>query len=231
MVYRLISDFLSQKLMRCLLCGDSCTAASGVCPPCQRELPQLTHACSLCALPLPPSAATTCPHCLQRPPSFDRARAAWHYAFPVGQLIQRFKYRGDLVAGHGLAQLAAERLQPRGNRPDLLVPVPLHWRRYWRRGFNQAQVIAAEFGRQWRIPVAPRLLRKCSTGSTQQQLRRAQRLRNLAGSFTARQAPGPIHIGLVDDVITTGATLDAAARALLDAGAWRISAYALARTP
>lgn len=230
MVYKPISDFLSRKLTRCVLCGDAGPGLCGICGPCLGELPQLLHACSLCALPLP-ATANTCPHCLQQPPTFASARAAWHYAFPIGQLIQRFKYRGDLVAGHSLAQLAATQLQPREQKPDLLVPVPLHWRRYWRRGFNQAQLIAAEFGRQWRIPVSARLLRKGRAGTTQQQLKRAQRLRNLSHSFAVRGAVDGLHIGLIDDVITTGATLEAVSRVLIDAGAWRISTYALARTP
>ncbi|WP_346838642.1 ComF family protein [Microbulbifer sp. SAOS-129_SWC] len=230
MVYKSIGRYLSQRIARCLLCGDTCGHDSGLCQPCQRELPQLGDACQRCALPLPP-AAHTCPGCLQHPPAFASARAAWHYAFPVGQLIQRFKYRGDLAAGFSLARLAAPRLLPPDDAPDLLLPLPLHWRRYWQRGFNQAQVIAAELSRQWHIPLAPRLLRKTSAGHRQQQLNRAQRLRNLEHSFTVRGPVAGMHIGLVDDVITTGATLEAASRALLAAGAARISAYALARTP
>ncbi|WP_250461532.1 ComF family protein [Microbulbifer litoralis] len=235
MVYRLFSQFLSRSLVRCLLCGDSCMHSSGLCDGCRAELPHLHSACECCALPLPPSPSQSgrqCPRCLQHPPAFASARAAWHYAFPIGQLVQRFKYRGDLVAGHSLARLAAARLEPMADRPDLLVPIPLHWRKFlFKRGFNQAQLIAAEFGRQWRIPVAARLLRKRGAGASQQTLTRARRLRNLIRSFDVRQPVRGLHIGLVDDVITTGATLEAASRALLEAGAWRISTYALARTP
>lgn len=234
MVYRLLSQFLSRSLARCLLCGDSCAHHSGLCGGCRAELPTLHAACDRCALPLPPSPSNsgrTCPRCLQQPPAFASARAAWHYAFPVGQLVQRFKYRGDLAAGHSLARLAAARLEPADSRPDLLVPIPLHWRRYWGRGFNQAQLIAAEFGHQWRLPVAVRLLRKRRIGASQQTLSRARRLQNLVHSFRVQGEIERLHIGLVDDVITTGATLEAASRALLDAGAWRISTYALARTP
>jgi len=232
MVYRFFSHFSSRsyspRLALCLLCGDGADGG-GLCTPCAAELPWLHSACRRCALPLP--SAGDCPRCLQQPPSFASARAAWHYAFPVGQLIQRFKYRNDLAAGHSLAQLAAGHIQPREEMPDLLVPVPLHWRRYWSRGYNQAQLIAEEWSRRWRIPVNARLLRKVAAGETQQQLKRAQRLRNLAESFVVRGRADGLHIGLVDDVITTGATLEAAARALLEAGAARVSAYALARTP
>ncbi len=233
MVYRPISHLLSRslspRLALCLLCGDAADRG-GLCTPCSAELPWLHSACARCALPLPGSA-TSCPRCLQQPPSFASARAAWHYAFPIGQLVQRFKYRGDLAAGHSLAQLAAIHIPPQEDVPDLLVPVPLHWRRYWSRGFNQAQLIAEEWGRRWQIPVNARLLRKVAAGDTQQQLKRAQRLRNLSRSFAVRKPVDGLHIGLVDDVITTGATLEAAARTLLEGGAGRISAFALARTP
>ncbi|MCW8126140.1 ComF family protein [Microbulbifer halophilus] len=230
MVYRQFSQFLSRSLVRCLLCGDSCPHRSGLCSGCRAELPLLHSACERCALPLP-EADRTCPRCLQQPPSFAGARAAWHYAFPVGQLIQRFKYRGDLAAGHSLAQLAANRLAPR-TKPDLLVPIPLHWRKFlFGRGFNQAHQIAEEFGRRWGIPVHPRLLRKVTAGETQQQLKRARRLHNLSRSFAIRGDVDGLHIGLVDDVITTGATLEAASRVLLQAGAEKVSACALARVP
>lgn len=230
MVYRPISQFLSRQLTRCLLCHGRAERA-GLCDSCTEELPTLGQACRRCALPLPP-AAETCPQCLQRPPAFACARAAWHYAFPVAQLLQRFKYQGDLAAGRTLAQLAAGQLTPPGDdRPQLLLPVPLHWRRYWQRGFNQAQLLAAEFGRKWALPVHPGLLRKHSASNPQQQLGRAQRLRNLQDSFYLRRPLSGLHVGLVDDVITTGATLEAAARTLLDAGASRVSAFALARTP
>ena len=233
MVYRLVSQILSRQLTRCLLCHGRAENA-GLCAACRDELPTLVQACQRCALPLPPAAAT-CARCLQRPPAFTCARAAWHYAFPVAQLLQRFKYQRDLAAGRTLAQLAAVQLAPllaaQESRPDLLLPVPLHWRRYWQRGFNQAQLIAAEFGRQWELPVHPGLLRKRSASAAQQQLGRAQRLRNLQQSFFLRRPLPGLHVGLVDDVITTGATLEAASRTLLDAGASRVSAFALARTP
>lgn len=229
MVYQGLFRPLSRGLARCTLCAAGPVEPDGICAPCRAELPYLLSACRRCALPLPHSAGA-CANCLQQPPSFASAHAAWHYAFPVGQLIQRFKYRRDLAAGHSLAQLAAQYIQP-AERPDLLLPIPLHWRRYLARGYNQAQLIAAEFGRHWDIPVKPRLLHKHTATDTQQQLKRGQRLRNLCDSFRVRGAPRGLHVGLVDDVITTGATLEAAARCLLDAGAARISAFALARTP
>ncbi|GAB2893484.1 double zinc ribbon domain-containing protein [Microbulbifer echini] len=229
MVYSRISPLLSHHLAQCLLCGDR-ASESGICPGCVGDLPYLGRACESCALPLA-SSARQCPNCLRQPPRFQRVQAAWQYAYPVSQLIQRFKYQGDLSAGHSLAQLAAGAIKPCGEPPDLLAPIPLHWRRYWIRGYNQAQLVAAELGRQWRLPVRPRLLRKISATRTQSQLRRQQRMRNLLQSFALRGSVQEMHIGLVDDVLTTGATLEAAAQKLLEAGARKVSAFVLARTP
>ncbi|GAA5445920.1 hypothetical protein Misp06_04127 [Microbulbifer sp. NBRC 101763] len=230
MVYRIISPlFITRNLAQCLLCGDR-AGDYGICPACIEDLPFLENACETCALPLlPPSQL--CPACLRQPPHYSRVRAAWHYAYPINQLIQRFKYHGDMAAGHSLAQLAAQALKPANQGPDLLVPIPLHWRRYWQRGYNQAQLVAAELGKQWQLPVRPRLLRKFGATQTQSQLRRNQRLRNLLHSFSVDENVERLHIGLVDDVLTTGATLEAAALKLLEAGATKVSAFILARTP
>jgi ComF family protein len=138
------------------------------------------------------------------------------------------------TAARKQAELAAARIGKElhtSERPHLLVPVPLHWRKQLSRGYNQAQLIAEILGRHWQIPVDDRALRKVTQTDSQQQLRRSQRLKNLARSFTASSRVEGLHIGLVDDVITTGATVEAAAQSLLHAGAIRVSVYALARTP
>ncbi|MFA0812310.1 ComF family protein [Microbulbifer epialgicus] len=168
---------------------------------------------------------------MREPPQYSGVRATWHYAYPISQLIQRFKYHSDLAAGHTLAQLTAQAIEPVEDRPDLLAPIPLHWRRYWQRGYNQSQLVAAELAKQWQLPLRPRLLRKIAATQTQSQLRRHQRLRNLLQNFAVREPVEGLHIGLVDDVLTTSATLEAATQKLLEAGATRVSAFILARTP
>ncbi|WP_237059331.1 ComF family protein [Microbulbifer sediminum] len=228
MVYRLISHFLSRRLALCLLCQAPAGNAAGICTSCAAELPQLGCTCPRCARPLPVTA--TCPQCLRHPPAFDAAHCAWHYAYPVAQLVRRLKDHGDMAAAHSLTLLAAERLRP-DVPPDILVPVPLHWRRYWQRGFNQAQVIAARLGHHWQLPVDTGALRRLRSGPSQQQLNRSQRLRNLEGCFAAHRRVEGLRIGLVDDVMTTGATLEAAARSLRQAGALSICTFAMARTP
>lgn len=218
-------------LTHCVLCHAACTRNRGLCDPCRAELPRLGHSCTLCALPLPNPVDTLCAQCLQQPPPFAASHACWFYAYPVAQLIQRFKFQQDLAAGRTLADAAAAALLPSTARPDILVPVPMHWRRQFARGYNQAHLIAQIFADEWRIPLAPRLLRKRTPTGTQAQLKRRARLQNLGGTFAAGPQVKGLHIGLVDDVITTGATLEAAAKTLLNAGARQVSTYALARTP
>lgn len=233
MILRIFGQLLDRQLARCLLCGSGERVTNGICTPCCHDLPALGHSCHGCALPLPNNDDHLCATCQQQPPPQSQSRACWYYAYPVAQLIQRFKYQRDLAAGRTLAELAASTLQPLSSQgPDLLVPVPMHWRKHFARGYNQAQLIANTLGAQWHIPVEPRALRKVTPTDSQQKLRRSQRKRNLARSFTSNaEVVAGLHIGLVDDVVTTGATLEAAAQALLDAGALQVSAIALARTP
>lgn len=171
-----------------------------------------------------------CGTCTRSPPSFDAAHAAFAYAWPVDRLIQRFKFNADLATGRILAQALGEYLDlHQVPRPDLLIPVPLHRARLAERGFNQSSEIARVLGRFLDARVAfDRLLRVQATPA-QSGLDRSARRRNLRHAFECRRhASGP-HIAIVDDVITTGSTAEAAARTLKRAGAGRVDAYALAR--
>ena len=245
---RILGQLLDRQLARCLLCGEGDGVLNGICAPCSNDLPALGHSCQTCALPLPNTGDRHCASCQQQPPPQSLSRACWYYAYPVAQLIQRFKYQRDLAAGRTLAELAAARLNPESLRPtlhhnqhhnqhpnqhpDLLIPVPMHWRKQlFERGYNQAQLIADILARQWQIPVDNRALRKITRTGSQQELKRAQRLKNLVESFSAHPRVRGLHIGLVDDVITTGATAEAAAGSLRAAGATSVTVYALARVP
>ncbi|MCK7596631.1 ComF family protein [Microbulbifer sp. CAU 1566] len=232
---QIVDRSIDRHLARCLLCGSAEEVRFGTCSPCHQDLPALGHACQRCALPLAEATDRQCGGCLQQPPPQACSHACWYYAYPVAQLIQRFKYQRDFTAGRTLAELAAFQLAPQikdEQRPDLLVPVPMHWRKQlFERGYNQAQLIADILGKHWHIPLDNRALRKITATDSQQKLRRTQRRKNLTHSFVAHPRVRGLHIGLVDDVITTGATQEAAAQSLLDAGATRVSSYALARTP
>lgn len=220
----------------CLLCDEPGDAPMALCTPCLDELPWLDVQCPVCALPLP-VAGPACGQCLQRPPAFEHVIAPWRYAFPVDSLISRFKHQQKWPFGRLMAELLAQFLRYRYDeglsRPDGLLPVPLSRRRLRQRGFNQAGMLAHWLGQQLQLPVEPHLLQRIHDTPAQQGLDARARRRNLRGAF-ALAGDVPVagrHLALVDDVLTTGATAQALARLLLDAGARQVDVYCLARTP
>jgi len=212
---------------RCIVCA--APARNGdFCAGCAASLPWRGRCCPRCA----GDAATgeTCGRCQSRPPPFNCTIAAFDYAFPVDRLIQRLKYREQLDLAAILANCLAEWLQScAAPRPDLLIPVPLHRARLARRGFNQSQQIARRLGRRLEIPLAPRALVRNRATASQAGLAPGQRAGNVHGAFCV---PAPVvahHVALVDDVMTSGHTLRAAAAALGAAGVERIDAWVVAR--
>jgi len=214
----------------CLLCDSA--SAEPLCEPCQNELPWLRRGCDICALPL--ASVGLCPHCQQQVPSFDLCRAAFCFAAPISSLVNQFKHHRNFRNGSVLSDALKMNLQNSqhdGLLPDCLVPVPLHWRRQLRRGFNQAGFIANEIGKELSIPIRPLLGRSIATPK-QQSLDRKARLKNLDNAFVIKQNTSPPnHVALIDDVMTTGATAEAASRVLKKAGVKKVEVWVLARTP
>ncbi|QEY19032.1 ComF family protein [Cellvibrio sp. KY-GH-1] len=188
--------------------------------------------CSCCALPLK-SAAPFCGHCLERKPAFSRSCIAFSYEHPLDFLIHQFKYRRQLTSGKLLGEMLADTCR-QAERPDFLVPAPIHWRKRWRRGFNQTELLARQVGKLLQLPVVD-ALRQTRYHESQKDLGRKQRQKNLRQSLALRnkfkaRVEGA-HIALVDDVVTTAATARALSELLLKAGAQRVDIWALARTP
>lgn len=220
----------------CLLCDEPADSAHSLCVSCESELPWLGARCQICALPLP-HAGLTCGGCLRRPPRFDRVEAPWRYAFPVDSLITRFKHQAKWPLGRLLGELLSHHLLHAFDegltRPDLLLPVPLAERRQRQRGFNQAALLARWLGEQLHLPLQHHWLQRVIDTPAQQQLDAATRKRNLRRAFALAPASAVsgLHLALVDDVLTTGATAESLARLLKKAGAARVDIYCLARTP
>jgi ComF family protein len=214
---------------RCLFC-DQPGSNQPICAPCRADLPWVVSACSRCAIPLT-GTADVCGRCLSKPPAFDACLAAFHYASPIDRLIGQFKNQRRLSAGKVLSSLLADHLREHARDwPELIAPVPLHWRRQLARGFNQAAFVAGTLARELDIPLVSAAKRRLATPK-QQQLDRKKRLRNLRNAFTVPGGLSGRHIAIVDDVITTGATAQALSVALKAAGARRVEIWALARTP
>jgi len=218
----------------CILCQTPSRRQIDLCHACEADLPWLGPQCARCALPLSPKDAHShCGRCLSKPPVFSHCLTPLRYDFPVDRLIAGFKYHGQLQYGSVLAQLWLANLGgDLAPCPELLVPIPMHWRRRWQRGFNQAALLADDWGRAMNIPVCHALTHPRAT-LTQQGLSAAQRSSNLRKAF-ALNANSPIHgkhIAIVDDVVTTTATANTVAAILARNGARQIDIWCLARTP
>lgn len=211
-------------------------ASFGLCTDCRQGLPWNRWQCRQCALPLAfVSAQMTCGECLQDPPPFTRVIAPWHYRFPVDRMIHRYKGSGQRAFAkpllNGLAQHLAATLAAHPHwQPDLLIPSPMHPARRRARGFNQASDIAEHLSQALALPWSAGLVARTRRAPSQRGLDRHARLTNLAGVFQVVETP-PARVAIIDDVVTTGATVRLLAEALKTAGAREVQVWALARTP
>ncbi|WP_310450321.1 ComF family protein [Sulfuritalea sp.] len=206
-----------------------CAAASGdnlLCPACSAGLPYLSaERCPLCALPTP--GAAVCGACLKQAPHFDATQAVFRYEFPLDRLIQSLKYAHRLASanflGRALAQLAAPL------RPDLVLPVPLAPARLAERGFNQALELARPLARALGVPLELSRIHRRRDTAPQASLPWKERKRNIRRAFECEIDLTGKTVLVVDDVMTTGATLDELARTLKAHGATRVENSVLAR--
>lgn len=215
----------------CLLCGAPGHEGMDLCGPCAAELPRPSGPCPRCGLPLMGDASHLCGHCLSHPPAFDRTWAALTYVWPVDDLVGRFKFQGRLNQGRLLGELMARELGPRVTRPDCVIPVPLHAHRLRKRGFNQAVELARPLSRALNCPLEILAVRRVRATPPQQTLSAKHRQRNLRGAFHVAEGFAPAHVALVDDVMTTGSTLDELAGVLKTRGVQRVDVWVLARVP
>ena len=213
--------------LRCLACGEAGAHRRDLCAACHAALPWQGPACLRCALPM--SQAGICGDCLQHSPPLAETHAAFDYAFPLDRLLPRLKFHGDFAAGRVLAQCMVDALAG-ADRPDALLPVPLHAARLRRRGYDQALELAQPLARALQVPLLAGVLRRTRATGAQSRLDAEARQRNLRKAFAVVDGVRlPAHVVLVDDVMTTGATLHAAARALRQAGVARVDAWVCAR--
>ena len=214
---------------RCPLCNQP---GQRLCAPCTGALPHNHHPCPRCALPLPPQvpAGVYCAECQARNPAFDRVIAPLVYETPVDELVAGFKYHQRLYLGPLLAGIVAAAARRETTGAELLLPVPMSAARFRERGFNQAAELARCLARGNGIPWAADRLLRTREGGHQQALGRRSRRRNVRGVCAAR-GKLPARVALVDDVVTTGATADAASQALKAAGVEWVEVWTVARTP
>lgn len=209
----------------CAFCLASAVAGRGWCVTCLDELPWNLHACHQCGDPVS-HGASLCGHCLIDPPLFSTTQAGLLYQGPIKQLVHDFKFHASPRAGTLLAELML--LTPPATLGDAFLPVPMTPLHARTRGFNQSRWLAEQLSRPLGVPVVS--AKRIKDSPSQRTLNRRQRAANLAGAFVF-ESPPPAHLLIIDDVVTTGSTGQALARAALNAGAKRVDIWAAARTP
>ena len=219
---------LYSKLMPapCLLCGIA-SQQLPLCTDCIADLPHLGHACSRCAMPI--DAGKLCGHCLSQPPEQDYSVSLFPYLDPVDRLIAAFKYHDKLYLSQLFGTLMSEQLQAR-KLPQCLIPIPLYPSRLRQRGYNQSLELAKVLSTQLAIPTSNDYLIRTRNTAPQTSLPFDQRKANIERAFSLQQKTVPDHIALIDDVLTTGHTANAAAKCLRQAGATTIEVWTIART-
>lgn len=225
----LLRLFLPQE---CMLCGAAIQASEidqPICSACHAGLARLPQEhCPVCALPT--ANSEMCGACQRKAPNFDATLAPLVYAFPVDRLVQALKYHHRLALAGWLGGLLAEALARYAVRPDLIIPMPLSPRRLAERGFNQALELARPLSRLSGIPLDYTAVERNLDAPPQASLPWKARRKNVRGAFLCLKDLAGLHVLVVDDVMTTGATLDELARSLKTRGALRVTNLVVART-
>ena len=230
-VARLINNclFFAQKHLPqpCLLCQTR-VKGHALCTGCLSDLPTLAaEHCPQCALPS--HANEVCGNCLRHPPSYDHTISAYTYAFPLDTLVRRCKYQGALDITEFFARQLAQSL-PTMPAIDLLIPMPLHPARLAERGFNQSTEITRRLVRHISLPWENDVCTRTRNTPPQAGQDIKARKRNLRGAFQCHANLSGMRIALIDDVMTTGASLDELAKTVKQAGATWVENWVIART-
>jgi ComF family protein len=196
-------------------------------------LPINDRCCVVCAEPLQLQTVSglTCGLCLRRRPRFDACVAPFRYAYPLDHMIRRLKYGGYVTHGRVLGELFSEFIANTASesRPQMLLPVPLGPDRFRKRGYNQAIVLAEHIHRRLEVPLRADVLVRTRETAEQAGLDQRARSRNIRGAFAVTCRLSSTHVAIVDDVVTTGSTVNEIARTLKQAGVKRVDVWAVAR--
>ena len=217
---------------RCLLCAQP-SGSEPVCPACIGRLPRLPQpACPVCAHPhaSAASAGLPCGHCLAQPPAYDATLAVYAYLYPMDELVRLLKYGRRLASADFLSRELAQLLAHVGTPVDCVLPLPLAPARLAERGFNQAVELAKPVARQVRQPLALSAVSRRHDSAHQASLAWAARASTVRGAFSCQMDFSGQHVLVVDDVMTTGATLNELAGVLKRQGAGRVTNLVVART-
>lgn len=213
----------------CALCNLYHRDKTAICTACQDFFLRIDSACYYCALPLPNTDFLICGHCSKKPPYFDHVVAAYHFKEPLRTLLHEFKYQEGLYLCSFFANLIINSISKEDLNTECLLPVPLHPKRLRQRGFNQSAELVKHLGRRFNIPYHLTHCKKILNTSPQADLTADQRKRNLQHAF-AVEPFSYHHVTLVDDLLTTGSTVNELAFMLKNQGVKRVDVWCCART-
>lgn len=229
-----LSSAINSVLSRdCTLCG--VRSQESLCKDCHRDLPfRQATGCPRCSAQSADNQI--CGACLSDPPDFDDTTSAFHYSYPLDRLVQAYKFNANLgllpLFADSLARAVRAKRKPANDgatQPDLVIPLPLAPKRLAERGFNQSALLGEQVSKTLGIRFEARGMLRVRETPPQTGLNREARLKNLRGAFDCVHRLDGKHVAVVDDVMTTGATLSEAAKALKKAGAAHVSAWVIAR--
>ncbi len=212
----------------CVVCYQYHREAYAVCRVCYSLLKQLGPACNYCALPLSDNNFPVCGRCSKIKPAFDRTLTLYRFEEPLRSLLHEYKYNGALFLRGFLVKLMLEALPPTGFKTQCLIPVPLHPTRLRERGFNQAAEFAKILSKYLQVPCELTLCKKILHTSPQANLSGKERQRNLHHAFEVKSTYYK-HITLVDDLLTTGSTVNELAKLFKKQGVDRVDVWCCAR--
>lgn len=212
----------------CILCAGHQGGSLGICNACLEDLPWHTHAqCQQCAMP---THGRLCGSCISASPHFDATHALFNYAYPLDRLLQHYKYHDSLHLAHTFSSLWLDKKNHLFSDIDVLIPMPMHPARLKQRGFNQALEIARPLGRKTQIPIDYQSCRRIKLTPPQASLPLKDRVKNIRGVFSYENNLQGQRVAMVDDVMTSGASLNELAKTLKQAGAAHVECWVMART-
>ena len=218
----------------CILCSEETGRKLDLCIDCEEHLPWLKNICIYCAAPLSFKTESRCWTCLKKPLPFHKICIIFSYTQIIKKLITGLKFQKRLIYAHILGSLLAEKISlqyQKDNFPDLIIPVPLHKKRLYQRGFNQAMELARPISKRLNIPIDYKGCTRVHNTLAQSRLPANQRATNVKNAFAIQKyLSSKQHIALLDDVMTTGHTLIELSRALYYVGVKRIDVWCCART-
>lgn len=212
----------------CALCNQCHRKDTAICLDCQKHLPRIKYACYHCALPLPEGDFLICGVCSKTKPYVDQTIAAYRFEEPLRSLLHEFKYHEGLYLCSFFSAAIIQSLPKEALKTQCLVPVPLHPKRLRQRGFNQAAELAKNLGHALNLPYNLFHCKKIVHTTAQASLNEKQRKKNLQHAFASEPLPFQ-HVTLIDDLLTTGNTVNELAKVLKEQGVIKVDVWCCAR--